>query len=176
MGPRRRLSPIGLLTAVIMSGCALKDVGSFAERGFDLSRYRTYSWAAEAAQPTGDPRLDNNQLFRTRVEADIEQGLAGRGFEKTGSDAADLRVRYYASVSQRLEVGRDDRSCAECPAADVYDAGTLIIDLIDARANALVWRGWAEGSIDGAVDDQRWLEDIVGQAIARILERLPRRP
>jgi hypothetical protein len=49
-----------------------------------------------------------------------------------------------------------------------------VIDLIDARSRRLVWRGWAEGDIDGVVDNQKWMEKRVDEAVAKIIERLPR--
>ena len=55
----------------------------------------------------------------------------------------------------------------------VYDAGTLFVDLVDTRAKTLVWRGWAEGSMDGAIDDQAAMDARVDDAVMRILRRLP---
>jgi hypothetical protein len=52
--------------------------------------------------------------------------------------------------------------------------GTLFIDFIDARTNTLAWRGWAEGSLDGVIDDQRWMEKVIDATVAKILARLPR--
>ena len=57
----------------------------------------------------------------------------------------------------------------------VYDAGTLLLDFIDTRTNTLAWRGWAEGSLDGVIDDQQWMEKTLDEAVESILERLPRR-
>lgn len=34
------------------------------------------------------------------------------------------------------------------------DAGTLTLDLVDARTGRLVWRGWAERSIEGVLDNR----------------------
>ena len=65
------------------------------------------------------------------------------------------------------------RACTDCPPYG-YDAGSLVIDMVDGGTRALLWRGWAEGDIGGLVDNQSWLEARVGQAVARILERLPR--
>jgi hypothetical protein len=56
----------------------------------------------------------------------------------------------------------------------VYDAGTLVVDLVDRRANKVIWRGWAEGSVDGMIDNQDWMEQKIDDAITRIMERLPR--
>jgi hypothetical protein len=52
--------------------------------------------------------------------------------------------------------------------------GTLFIDFIDTRTNRLAWRGWAEGSVDGVIDDQRWMEKVIDETVAKILARLPR--
>ena len=37
-----------------------------------------------------------------------------------------------------------------------------------------VWRGWAEGSIEGAIDDQQWMENRIDRAVTQILAKLPR--
>jgi hypothetical protein len=36
-----------------------------------------------------------------------------------------------------------------------------------------VWRGWAEDSINGVIDNQEWMEQAIDQAVARILRQLP---
>ena len=73
------------LSAVALTGCASMDVSSYVERGIDVTQYRTYTWGPTEGLATGDPRLDNNQFFDERVRADVEKGLASRGFEKTTS-------------------------------------------------------------------------------------------
>jgi hypothetical protein len=175
---RRRVLPAVLwLSCAIAAGCALKEVGSFEARGFDPRRYQSYRWAGAEQGGTGDPRLDNNRMFVTRVQRAIDGQLARRGLREAPADAADLVVQFRVRTEQRLEAAETDRSGARQPAAaSVYDAGTLVIDLTDARTDALVWRGWAQGSIDGAVDDQPWLDEVVDRAVTRILDRLPRRP
>ena len=49
-----------------------------------------------------------------------------------------------------------------------------MVDLMDRRTNRLAWRGWAESSFDGVVDNQEWMEATIDKAVARILARLPR--
>ena len=125
-------------------------------------------------QTTGDPRFDNNRFFQERVEAAVELQLAARGFEKAGA-TPDLLVRYYASVDQQVNADGADRpfvACEDCRPF-VFDAGTIVVDLIDARTKRLVWRGWEEGSIDGVIDNQQWMEKRIDQAVARIIEQLP---
>ena len=55
------------------------------------------------------------------------------------------------------------------------DAGTLTIDLVDSNSKRLAWRGWAEGSVDGVVDNQAGMEKKIDDAVTRIVEGVPRR-
>jgi hypothetical protein len=114
------------------------------------------------------------------VQVDVEKELAIRGFEKTTSGRPDLLIRYHASVRQRLEVNSSTGlNNGDCRTDDcrpyVYDKGALVLDLVDARTNSLVWRGWAEGSVEGTIDNQEWMEQKIDQVVGRILERLPHR-
>ena len=164
-------------TALWLVGCATMNVNSYLERGTDLRQYRSYSWGAADTLSTGDPRLDNNRFFDERVRAQIEKQLAQRGFEKTSEDQASLLVHYHASVSQEIDVRDLDSSDAYCAKEEcrpfIYDKGTLFVDLVEARTKRLVWRGWAEGSVDGVIDNQAWMESRIDEAVAKILTRLP---
>ena len=164
----------GLLTlAFALAGCASTEVRSYVARGADFHSHRTYNWGPIEARPTGDPRLDNNPIFQHRVQAAVDEQLAGRGFEKTASP--QFLVHYHASVTQEIQISPNDHgvACEECR-PEVYDEGTLLIDLMDARTGLLAWRGWAKGSIDGVIDDQAWMEQRIDEAVARIMRELPR--
>jgi hypothetical protein len=161
-----------LVLALGLTGCASVNVGSYAARGTDVRQYRTYNWASTAGQPTGDPRLDNNKIVQEYVQTAIEHHLRIKGLKKAVSP--DLLVRYYTNVKQEVYTNGHvpgDPHCEDCH-AEVYDRGTLLIDLVDARTERLVWRGWAEGSLDGVIDDQDWMEERLDEAVARILRRM----
>lgn len=165
------------VSALMVAGCATMRVSSFAERGIDLSQYRTYEWAPDDRFATGDPRLDNNVFFQQRLRADVEKQLAAKGFEKSTGDAAALLLHYHASINQQIDIAEADQryGYTDKRASSLYDAGTILIDFVDARTDKLVWRGWAEGSLDGAIDNQQWMEQAIDKAVTRILEKLPRR-
>lgn len=175
---RRGQYAVWALWALLAAGCASMNVSSYAARGMDVTRYRTYNWGPTDGISTGDPRLDNNPFFNERVQAEVERRLAGRGFRKAASETPDVVVHYHASVTQRIDADTIDRERGygdvEGRRRDVYDAGTLVVDLIDTRTNALVWRGWAEDSVAGAIDNQEWMEAKIDEAVRRIFERLPR--
>jgi len=48
-----------------------------------------------------------------------------------------------------------------------------VIDLIDVRTGRLVWRGWAQDSVEGVLDNQDRLARKIEQAVRLMLARLP---
>lgn len=59
--------------------------------------------------------------------------------------SADLVLHYHASVNQELDIRTLDRSygvCTQCSAQSVYEAGTIMLDLVDAKTN-MRWSGAA---------------------------------
>jgi Domain of unknown function (DUF4136) len=178
MHPSGRWNMVAALgiAALGIAGCATMQVSSYVARGSDFARYHSYSWAPDDQLRTGDPRLDNNPFFLDRLQADVDRGLASRGLEKNPQGQPDLLVHYHVNISQevhasQLEVPYGD-TCTGCEPY-VYDAGTLLIDFVDARTNTLVWRGWAEGSMDNAIDNQAFMERKIDDAVNRILKKLP---
>jgi len=142
----------------------------------EFTHYSSYAWAADENFNTGDPRLDNNEFFQNRIRSDVDRTLAARGFEEAILATADLTIHYHASTTEKIDVNELDSRygyCEDCHSS-VYDAGTITLDLVDARTNRLVWRGWSEGSLDG-IDSQAILEARVDEAITKILQRLPPR-
>jgi hypothetical protein len=162
------------LTGVVvltLAACAPVTVGTSLGRGTDLAGYSTYGWSPRVERPSGDPRLDGNAFFHGYLVAAIDKQLQTTGLEPQ-PDAPDLLARYFADVSQEVYAssGTDaDGGCRDCR-IDVYDVGTIVIDLIDARKGTLVWRGWARAAIDGAIRDQRLMKQRIEDAVARIFD------
>jgi len=70
------------------------------------------------------------------------------------------RRSRHARIEQQLDVRAANPPydyCDDCESS-VYDAGTIMLDLVDAPTNTLVRRGRAERSIQGAIDDQKLME------------------
>jgi hypothetical protein len=168
---------VGTLAAVLaLSACAPVRVSSYAVPKADLTAYRTYAWQPGELGLTGDARLDNNSFFRERVQQAADSQLGFRGYQKLATGTPDMLVHIHARVEQRLDSSQIDRDGAcepdECRPY-VYDEGTLLLDLVDARTNTLIWRGWAERSLDGVIDNQEWLNQAIDRAVSSIFGRLP---
>ena len=56
-----------------------------------------------------------------------------------------------------------------------YEAGTLVLDIVDARTNRVIWRGWAQDTVEGVLDNEDAMARQINVAITRMLARLPPR-
>jgi uncharacterized protein DUF4136 len=176
---RLPLPAAALVSALAVSACAAVHVGSHVERGLDFTRYRTFDWGPADAFPTGDPRLDRDRVFQDYVQGAIEKRIAARGFELSTSAPPDLLIHYHASVRDRLDVDAQDRGSAYVngptgsPRVTRFEAGTLVIDLVEAGTNRVIWRGWAQDGLEGLFDDRDRLVKTIDEAVTRVLETLP---
>ena len=180
--PRPLLSATVIATAaLIMTGCATLRVSSHTDRGLVWSKYKTFDWGPADALPAGDPRLDKDPFFEDRVEGAIEKAMAGRGFALTPvSGRPDLLVHHHASITERLNVDRIDRGYGYPatvdgrPTVTRYEAGTLIVDIIDRESNVLIWRGWAQGSVEGILGNGDQMRRRIDESVTRMFETLRR--
>ena len=165
------------VAALALSACATMSVRSFQERGASLTPYHTFAWIPSGDRETGDPRLDNNPFFHNRIHADIENKLTRYGLAQDAEGTPDVLVHYHASVTQKINPNGVDQASARCDDCEpyVFDAGSVVIDLVDFRTGKLVWRGWADHVMDGAIDNQDWMEKTVDEAVTKILGQLPPR-
>ena len=177
----RHLERFALLAAaaLMLSACATMNVSSYVERGVDFAQFRTWDWGPADALPIGDPRLDNNPFFKDYFEGAVEKQLAVRHFEKSTSGSPDLLIHYHANIGQRFDVNSVDRQNGYCyadcqPSVIEYEQGTLVLDVVDTRTNRVVWRGWAQDSVEGVIDNQDRLARQLNEAVAKMMERFPR--
>jgi hypothetical protein len=54
-----------------------------------------------------------------------------------------------------------------------YELGTLIVDIVDTKSNKVVWRGWAQDTINGVIDNQDRLGKKVDEAVTKMMVSLP---
>ena len=164
------------LVAMAAAACATAmNVSSHVDRGADFTRYQTFDWGPADALPTGDPRLDANPFFKDHLQGEVEKQLAGRGFTLAKAGSADLLIHYHAHISERIDVGSVDKSYGYGGQVRDYEAGTIVIDVVDAKTNKVVWRGWAQDAVKGMLENEDTIAAKIDEAVTRMLARLPAR-
>lgn len=148
------------VAAALSAGC-----GSFATRGetapgADLSAVRTFAWMEGQELGFAGSASDREHLSAAAAEA-LSAGFQARGLAPAGAGAPDVFVAFRAEVERETYVTDFGHSTAGSwnragfygrrgydPMVVTYDAGTLIVDVVDARTQKLLWRGTARADVD----------------------------
>lgn len=180
MRPTASMTALLLSTFVLVSACATTmTVSSHVDRSVDFKKYKTYDWGPADELPTGDPRLDANPFFKDHLQGEVEKQLAIKGFERPASGRPDLLIHYHANITERLDATSVDQGRGYGYEGNEqvrqYEAGTIVIDLVDTRTKKVVWRGWAQDAVADMLANQDKMAEKVREAVTRMLARLPPR-
>lgn len=152
--------------------CATLTTSVDYDRSRDFSRYRTFGFR------TGTP--SRNDLTQRRIEEIIGSALRAKGLTPAADEEPDLNVFTHVAVErqQRIETIVWGFGCqwgGGVSMSNVVDVpvGTLIVDLVDAQENCLVWQGRAADTISA---DRETRERQLREAVARMFEGFPPRP
>jgi hypothetical protein len=159
-----------LLMASAACASSLK-VGYDYDRGINFTAYHTYDWLSDEQEKTGDRRADNSAMDM-RIRAAVGGQLLSKGYRRLYDEKPDFYVTYHIGLKDMaptvstqyysngmagtpFSYSVDTRSARnEKPTINEAPAsltGSLLIDIIDAASNQLVWRGIAAGEVDPAL-------------------------
>lgn len=157
------------------------NVSSHVQPNVTIAAYHSFDWGPADALPTGDPRLDQDPFFQDHMLGEVERQLAKRGLSRASSpEQADLVVHYHAVIQPRIDVNRVDRDYGYCydeactTRVMEYESGTLVLDVVDRKTNRLIWRGWAQESVDRMLKSRDGMATEIARAVDGMFERFPR--
>jgi len=176
----RRLTATVLVAFVL--ACASTQVTDDYDVNADFSSYATFAWMPQPREMRGDARIDN-PLIAERVRSAIERTLTSKGYRPTSETTPDFFVGYFLSLEQKLDVYTIDRSYGAGPYrrwgaagfethVNQYEEGTLVIDIVDAEAGRLVWRGSGSRRISKSPTPQKTTQRV-NEVVEAILARFP---
>jgi len=151
----------------VSDSASAAKISSGHDPAADFSTYRTFAWRdgkpAEIAKAQG------------WIVSAVERELVARGLEKLDA-GPDLYVMTFALVDKHTLDELADLTTWEfwtgvksVRAADV-GAGTLVVDLVDAHSEQIVWRGLATGAVSGNVEKNR---KKIDKLVRKLFETLP---
>jgi len=151
-----------LLLTALASSCSSVSTATDYDPEFDFTSVRTFSWA----EREGSAAVDD--LNATRIRSAVEVALAAAGVAPSEAGSADVLVAFDVSVRDRVRVSESGeiygyRYGGFVPRdVDVYQYrdGTLVVDLVDAEAGRLVWRGSARAALREDGSPERRTERI----------------
>ncbi len=186
MSTRVRISCVGTLLGLsaILAGCSSLNVNT----DFDptaISRVGSFQSYAWLPHPAGGDTRANNSLVEGRLMRAVDAALQAKGYRLVQSNP-DFLVGWHAGLEDRVDVqrinsyygyrwsrwGRGGGVWTSDTYVTEYTQGTLILDIVDADANELVWRGAGEGKVNlDSTPQER--ERRIQEAVDKILEDFP---
>jgi hypothetical protein len=150
-------------------------IGYDFDRSADFSAYHTYAWLSSDQEKTGDRRADSSAVdMRIRIAVGTQLRLKGYRALPEGTpdfyvayhiglkdSAASISTKYYSDgmAGHAFVHAADTRQAGKSPPPDPeapsYLTGSLLIDVIDAASQKLVWRGTAAGEVDPGLTSQQ---------------------
>jgi Domain of unknown function (DUF4136) len=140
----RILASFALVCAA--STCFALRVRVDYDHGRDFSRYKNYRWVR-----VPDAQLPD-QLMQTRIERFVEEALAAKGLKRV-EKGGDLLVGYQTMVSEQQQFvtfgdgGWGWGNGISTTTTQTIMTGTLIVDMVDAQHNKLVFRGVSTATV-----------------------------
>jgi hypothetical protein len=120
------------------------------DRTASFSKFQTYAWIEGTSV--------SDELNHQRIVRAIEAQLASEGLSKVERSAnPDVLVAYHATFDKSLQITgfssgfgayRFAGSRSGSARADEILVGTLVVDMVNAKTQAIVWRGTATKDID----------------------------
>lgn len=165
---------------LVFTGCASMKVNSDFDDTVNFTPYHTFAWLEQPDQVKD--HLTRMGQITQHIEQAIERELQADGYQKA-DDTPDFFLVYHTSLERQITGATIDtwgygyrraglrRGGVMMADVDVhaYQEGTLIIDIVDAKSNTLVWRGTASG----AVNSPSQAEKKIDEAVRKILAEFP---
>lgn len=178
---QHRVDRIVVALLLCVSGCATFRIQTDYDPAVDFGRLRTYAWQPRTERSEADARI-NNDLLDARVRSAVDRVLQARGYQLVTDAAHDFNVAYIVTIDTRTDVHTIPVTygwgwwgvMGTETYVDQYEQGTLLLDVIDAGSNKLVWRGSAAARVVDEETPERRTQRV-NEAVEKILERFPPR-
>jgi hypothetical protein len=149
----RKLTIVSLsLLVLAVSSPVLAKVTVDWDDGVDFSKYKTYGWME------GTPA--SSSIVQGRINRAIEREIEAKGLAKLEQGKPDLYIVTHASVDNETRVSAHSFGYGGYPRwggwggwgstsvnVSSIPVGTLLVDLVDAETDELVWRSMASATV-----------------------------
>ena len=163
------------------------SVKSDYDKMFDLTKLRTFTFKTDRA--SNDP-LSSNTIEAERLQSALSSQLQANGFSQESQDP-NFIVAFYSRSKNKTEIEstpgfgfgsgfgwgydmpyREHWRWGLGPDIWTYNyiQGCVMVDIIDAKTNQLVWRGVATDTLSGINQSDKQASDVAKDLVKRFLK------
>jgi hypothetical protein len=165
------------------------DIRADYDKMFDFKSIRTFAWHPEGAgeykllQSSGEDPATLRKLLEPTIVSAVEQNLVSRGLTKATA-MPDVNVSYYVLIGPNIESQTHGQFLRPVPewgiapfapgtsALEIYEQGSLILNIASAAQDKMVWRGSAKTEIDRQNSDKE-RNNRIRDAVRDMIKKLP---
>jgi len=176
------------IVMVMLAGCATgPQIETMQAPDTDFSRYSTFGYVS----PLGTDRAGYASIISQQLVFSTRREMELRNFEYVDDpEAADLLLNFNAQLNQQIRTVDvvepafgpafwDYRfgmyttwpTYQHTTAIDQFTEGSVVIDLIDAEAERMIWEGTAKGRVTERT--RRDAAEELDKAVKSIFDRFP---
>ena len=176
---------LSLLAAISIAACGGVSYNADFDPTANFDGFNTYQWAERTPTGDDDARVYND-IVDGRIKRAAERALEAKGYHKVTSNP-DFVVAWHGAIDGKMSVSTINSHYGygwgwygyggmgmgtSQTYVNEWDEGTLLIDIIDAQSQNLVWRGTATAELKqsrSTEEAQRRMDEI----LEKLLERFP---
>ncbi|GAC1367403.1 MAG: DUF4136 domain-containing protein [Hymenobacter sp.] len=167
--------PVALVAAALAllvgpSGCTTASrvgVTNDFDHAINFRAFKTWAWYPQQPKDSeGGPAKGYESFLDKRMRAAVASEMTQKGLTEV-TTAPDIYVAYSARVEDKQQVspyynglgypygyGYGGYYGRNYPSVTQYKAGTVVIDIIDARRKELAWRGTGQAQVNQNTIDE----------------------
>lgn len=147
----------------------------------NVRQFTTYRIEADR-QRNADPIVGSN-LNQRRIADALDQSLKARGYKPVTQGEADLVVRFFTDARDRQQIQSNNTMSPwgwgwggwgypNQVYSRQYEENRVVINVIDARTNDIVWQGWATGQLNSR-NKERDRDQAFRETVTSIMKNFP---
>ncbi|WP_164078379.1 DUF4136 domain-containing protein [Alteromonas facilis] len=166
-----------------LSACSLSPrVNTDFDTTASFTHLKSFAFA-----PEHESTEEVTTLLNKRIKDSLASSLKAKGHTQVAAESADFLVAFHTSYEKRIDIdtyytawgirpfwwyGPYNRAHVPTTHVREYTVGTLIVDIIDNKAKAVVWSSSAANTVSKYSSPQE-REERVNSVVAAMLNNFP---
>jgi len=174
-----------IILIFLVSACAGNKANVDYDSTAEFSDFKTYAWSDKTDEATSKSR-EAYPLFHQRIRESIEATMKTKGFKSIDAAQADVLIAYHLSVAATGYTGSSvsfgvgsfghgsgvGLSASVPVSGQIVEEGTLVINIVDAKKNSVVWQGSSSRELSRSPTPEK-TQEMVNEVVNEILVNYP---
>jgi uncharacterized protein DUF4136 len=174
----------------VAAGAQKIKIETHRDEQANFNALKTYTWLPSPPSPAlvapdakGDPTL-TPEVIGPHIITAVDRELSARGLIKIENGEADVKVVYYAALAMNMDAAQVGSyyqyttgwgtlvGTFATTSTEVYERGSIIVDVVSPGSNKAIWRGSAAARINRENNLEKRVARV-NEVVARMFEKFP---